>query len=611
MELFNQNLEFLHSENTLYSAAPPSLWNHQELQHKILSFYGECARSCCEKQVKLFLKHPQHLSMRFKTNNQSDYVHQILINKMNDKANKLGLKPNSKPQRGTIVILGLAAGYHIEALMKSINYSDIIILEPSMDMLSMASHHISFEKLQAECRNRGGSLHLIHSKRYEEFERALLSITQKIGSHIVSDISLYRHYSTPLFDHIYENFKIWRNRLASLWGFMEDELVGLSHTEKNSISHEITGHNNALSEFEDIPLVIVGNGPSLDNDIDYLIENRNSFLIASCGTSLNPLLNNNITPDFHIEMERLPCNLYIKEEQVRDPRMKDVVLVALNTVYPKYVNLFDHRMLFPKANDLGAHVYTQNTKQAGQLYNCNPTVTNMALASLTRMGFKNIVLVGCDYGYIDPTYHHSKHSAYFEDSSSLSQSVFSPEIETKGNFRQSIYTDRIYNESRLVQQSLIKSNKLVSVINSSDGAYIEGTLSQRLSDINPQKINKAAIMCEIRKYAQHHAPSPINAKNSIAQATNILFKLKQKINQTEHAPQMLALFAKELSKISYQPEYQASHYLLSGTFKYVTTTVASHINHLPLENQNEYFTYLKEVLMTSFDQALEKLSKTQ
>ncbi|QTL34199.1 motility associated factor glycosyltransferase family protein [Pseudoalteromonas viridis] len=611
MDLYKKNLEYFSAHNFHDTAKRMTDKCFPDIASETLNFYGNNPKACCEQQVKLFLEQPQHLSIHYKSNNLYDYTHQLMINQMNRVAAELGHKPNSVPQRGTLVVLGLAAGYHVELLCEAINYSDIIILEPSEEMQAMAASHIDFKRLETLCKERGGSFSLLHSDSYISFEQALIKLIERHGAHLVADISLYRHYSNPLFDEIFSQFKIWRNRLASLWGFLEDELVGFSHTLENSKHHQIDSHLESLSEFADLPLVIAGNGPSLDNDLEYLQKHQQHFLIASCGTSLNPLLNNNITPDFHIEMERFPSTFYIKEEQVRDTRMQDVTLIALNTVYPKYLGLFSNRIVFSKANDLGSHLYSQKNKKVIPLYNCNPTVTNMALASLTRLGFKNVILIGCDYGYIDPKYHHSKNSAYFDKSSTLSGSNYSAEIEVKGNFRQSVYTDRIYNESRLAQQRLVKNMPKVKVINCSDGAYIDGTITQRLNKISTTAIDKSILQKAISQYAQTHRPQPVAEGETLSQASNIVFKLKQKIRNSSCATQILRSITIELEQLVRKKEYRHSFYILSGTLKYIATAISSHINHLPKNNQDAYCSHLKQCLETHFDLMLERLNNTQ
>ena len=62
------------------------------------------------------------------------------------------------------------------------------------------------------------------------------------------------------------------------------------------------------------PVFVVGNGPSLDSSLAFLKKNSDDIIIISCGTAIRALLKNNIKPDLHIEMERIPELVPIMEE---------------------------------------------------------------------------------------------------------------------------------------------------------------------------------------------------------------------------------------------------------------------------------------------------------
>ncbi|ESP94716.1 motility associated factor glycosyltransferase family protein [Pseudoalteromonas luteoviolacea] len=607
MELFEQNLAYLkrYFPNPFYNRiCSKKLSQISEFQS---SFYGEHAEGKCYKQVDLFLQHPAHLSLSFSTNTY-EYTHQLCINNLNSIADNLGRKSNSKPQRGTLIVLGLGAGYHIPKLLSKIRYTDVIVVESSAEHYAMACQHINFAALHAECESRAGSINFFNIESYDQFLSEMKGLIDQNGVHLLSDISLYRHYSTPLTDQIFSEFKQWRNSFASMWGFLEDELLGLKHTSENRLNSTVSCHENVFSEFESFPVVIVGNGPSLDKSIDELKKQSDHAFIVSCGTSLAPLMKAGIKPDFHIEMERTSVNFEIKEAELVDPSNKDVVLIALSTVYPKLLTQFDNRIVFAKGNDLGAELANLSGDGCKALYHCNPTVTNMAVASFIRMGFKNIILLGCDYGYVDHQKHHSQLSSYYEPTNLLSNVNFDNEMKVKGNFRPFVYTSRIFNEARAAQERLLGYNPSATVTNTSDGAHIKGTQVANFEDLKFDKKSKYKLMPTVVAYASTHSGSQLNVGEYFNDACDKLRILKAQVGGADSITEVkgqLNRFIYELRKERQSFVYQL---LLCGSIKYIVATIASHINHLPLNVWSDYDVKVRIELSAMLDKLIYELT---
>nr|WP_275041934.1 6-hydroxymethylpterin diphosphokinase MptE-like protein [Pseudoalteromonas rubra] len=520
----------------------------------------------------------------------------------------MGWRPNSKPQRGTLIVLGSGAGYHISELLQHIHYSDVIVIEPHAEQWAMTCMHSNLYEIEHLCQQRNGTFSVLNCNEFAHFEQAFQQLIKQHGPQIVADVSVFRHYSHPLFDQILSEFKAWRNSALSMWGYVEDELMGLTHTQSNSQKHSIDSHSNVLAAYKDVPVVVVGNGPSLDKDIDYLKSVRERVLIASCGTALNALLHNEIVPDLQIEMERTPATFYLKQAQLTDPRLNNVVLVGLNTLYPTFVDQFAYRLLFAKGNDLGASVLATRDPALQPLFHCNPTVTNMATSALCRLGFHHLILLGCDYGYETPQQHHSQHSGYFNPDSALSLASFAAEFSVRGNFCDSVYTSRIYNESRLAQEALIRTQPQLRVDNASHGAYIQGAQSIALRDIPLTQQNLDALRDTLHAYASAHKPGSVDATTMLKAGAALLKHLQHTLKHSRSIPEIQSALTAVLQQLSSHPELAVSHVVLSGSIKYLNCQVASHINHLPAEKNQAYYTELQSCLDAFCTSVLTKLS---
>ncbi|MBQ4810846.1 motility associated factor glycosyltransferase family protein [Pseudoalteromonas luteoviolacea] len=571
------------------------------------NFYGSDAKKSCEEQVSLFLKHPTHLRLNYVSDNATKNAHQKCINALNLVAKELGCNPNSKPQRGTLIVLGLGAGYHIHKLLSLIHYTDVIVVESDIEQYATACANIDLNSIERECKKRHGSLTFFNPTSYEQLIDQLRAYVIKRGAHTLVDISLYRHYSTPLFDQVYTEFKQWRNNLASMWGFFEDELLGLTHSIENSKLCAVSSHENVFDSHSNIPVAVIGNGPSLDKNLKKLRQDSANMIIASCGTALGVLLKEGIIPDFHIEMERTPANYYLKERQLTDPRLKDVVLITLSTVFPKLINQFQHKIVFTKGNDLGSELFSNGLTAIKPLFHCNPTVTNMAAAALSRIGFNKLVLLGCDYGYVDPSAHHSQLSDYFNSASDLSQAKFDAELKVKGNFREYVYSSRIFNEARLAQEKLIKLTPTLDVSNTSDGALIIGAKPLDYDNIAIEASEKHKVMHDVFTYTQTAERARTSDIDLLGEAILFIKALKNTVQSALSIVDILNELNLAVQAL-YTSHNQINKLLLSGTIKYVAATIASHINHLPTNLWPQYVSKTRDYIDTMLAEVLQKLS---
>lgn len=87
--VFKYNLQFLASHISLEISQRVSCIPLSEVSALSYDIYGDSVKESCYSQVKIFLQHPQHLSMSLTTIEDSDYIHQKVINDLNFNANKL------------------------------------------------------------------------------------------------------------------------------------------------------------------------------------------------------------------------------------------------------------------------------------------------------------------------------------------------------------------------------------------------------------------------------------------------------------------------------------------------------------------------------------------
>lgn len=609
MELLKKNINEL---NKSYK----KLRKHKEFQETDFSvtsdshlydFYGSKNNlELCRNQVDLFFKKPTHRSMHYDNVINQEIGHQNFIGHANKIAQELGSRPTKKPRSAMLVVLGAGSGGHIPELLKHLDYHTIVIVEPNLDILSLLLNNLDICRLKEENKNLRDIYFIIQSKM-SSFKIELNNILKNSGYNSLSDVSLFRHYNTDLFDEIYNNFKSWRNDLASMWGFFEDEILSIKHTLENSKSHRFDGHFMLCNEVIETLPIIVGNGASLDSEISLLKKYHKNNIIVSCGTSLTTLLKNGIVPDIHVEVERTLLTYTLKAETLNDRRLKNTLLIGLNTLAPKMLSCFNYHLIFAKAHDSGT-LLINDLYEAIPLFHCNPTVTNLAAAALNRIGLKKQILVGCDYGYLNMANHHSKHSDYYNKKSQLNDVKYSQDIKVIGNFTPFVFSNRIYNGARLSIENLLRNEKGLQIYNTSNGAKVEGAIPVKLDDVINKNSNqrKSELLIELKNKAQLVKKEKIQLNFLCLERQRVeIKKIRDKIEQCTSMSSLMNVIEQKAKHL--EKNNTTTKLLLLGSLKYISTTISGHINRIPEENIETYFQKIKPLLVQNFNHYLNQL----
>lgn len=450
--------------------------------------YDNDPKASCLAQVDVFLKNPPcfDFEIPLKKDDLYKYEHEKVINEIYKKRRaELGVASPFYMQEGGqinfITVMGCGLGYHIEQLFKLFSVRSAYLFEPEPDVFYAMLHTVDISEWFACCDRLGGELTIKIGGNENEFVNDINLYFKREGYFNLPQMYLYRHYKSNKTTDAFKLINDLSYRYSSGWGFCEDEIIGISHTLANiSDNKAATLLENAKLNKKDLPVFIIGNGPSLDENLAYIKANQDNVVIISSGTSLKPLLNYGITPDMHVEQER-PKSIYQWVKKVGyEEILKEIPLICLNTVYPGILALFKKPYVMLKAGDAGTsfiHEYVSNKYL--ELFYCNPTVTNASTAGAVAMGFKNLYLFGLDYGFKSEEAHHAKGSIYQD----IEGFKMSGDFKVPANFGGEVYTRRVFDSSRGVLEMLLEQNPTVKCTNASDGAAIQLTTPCRFNKL--------------------------------------------------------------------------------------------------------------------------------
>ncbi|SKA62696.1 Protein of unknown function DUF115 [Succinivibrio dextrinosolvens DSM 3072] len=319
---------------------------------------------------------------------------------------------------------------------------------------------------------------------------------QSKGVFLSTSPFLLVHYSTEFNSEFSSIFINQPPKITSLLGFFDDYAFGISHGAYafSRENNHFVKKEEYLEKYKDIPVFVIGSGPSLDSDISFIQQNQDKAIIIPCGTAADSLFHTGIKPDFFANTERIPetCDVL---DSIPDPLFfEDVTLICSEVCHPLVQNRFKKAVVFGIKTE-PFFSYIQKMKEEilrniQDISNMNPLAGNMGVSSAATLGFRKIYLFGMDNGIkIENTQIHSNFASLYKKRGAPEVSEFRYECE--GNFGNKCKTNLRYLQAVsnirnvIVSNATLDPNNPLSVHNCSDGALIPNTNSvhsQELKD---------------------------------------------------------------------------------------------------------------------------------
>ena len=482
---------------------------HLNLKNKAGFIYPNNPQANSHKQVDLYFEAPIHFQYTpydgGKIEDKAKFLHQFHIMRIHNyfvENKKYAESAQALHQYiPTFIMLGIGLGYHLEKIFNEHDIDALFIYEPNEDIFYWALHIINFAPILEHFSETGRSISIEIGEESGQFINNIKKISNDLGYHLATRIYLYRHYNTKEIDAIFSRINQVIHRTFQGGGFFEDELISISHTLyniKNNPNILIKNKKKILTP--DRPAMIIGNGPSLDKEIEYIKENQNNYVIFSCGSALKALYKAGIIPDFQVEIERTKI-VYDWIKDIKDDEyLKKIILVGINALYPHSADFFSSFYWGLKKGDAGTNLIykTYGKDYFASFIHTNPTVVNGAFAIASYFNFSEVMLFAVDMGFKDPLHHHSKYSAYYEKSGEFYKEKEKIQMRVPGNFEKEVFTTLELEHSRFTLETQLKENENIKCFNTSDGAKIESSISKRSSDlkINSYLSNKKKLIKE-------------------------------------------------------------------------------------------------------------------
>ncbi|QBL09901.1 DUF115 domain-containing protein [Rheinheimera sp. D18] len=388
-------------------------------------------------------------------------------------------------QVNSLIIFGIALGRHLELLLQQHEVNNLYLCEPNTDFFYASLYVTDWAGVLETAEKNGRRIYLNIGGTGQEYFADFAEQFYHSGAYAIADTYMMTSYYTPALAQAVRMLRSQLRVILALGEYFDHVRYGIAHT-----AHSMQANHHFLKKLatlpvhaaQNIPVFIVGNGPSLDDCIEYIREYRDKVMLISCGTALKALYTLGIKPDIHAEIEQ-NRSTYDWVTQVPDrDYLKSIKLLSVNGIHPDTAALFQDVYLVFKEGEASTVLFQSTLKQAGfdteALEFAYPTVSNLVVNFVLKTGFKHIYLFGVDLGYANVSQHHSKHSAYYKaDGKELYnyKKVHGDGIPIPGNFQPTVYTKPEFDVSRrLIEDVIAAHQQKTDVYNCSNGARISG-----------------------------------------------------------------------------------------------------------------------------------------
>lgn len=481
-----------------------------------LAVYGDEPYLICETLVKEFME--KGALSKFSFSNEANplgFIHVEYLNKLDIYLDELKLREEiltQVPQEvPTGLVFGTGLGYHLGYLYENCKIGTMFLFEPDLDLFYASLFCFDWASLLQYLHQENLGLHILLGQDEDTIAKDFSAAIHSRGSFLIANAFSMWGYQNEKIKKIMKVVQQEFHQLVMGWGFFDDNLIALSHTISNierGVPFLKNGHTIKLENHR-VPVFVIGNGPSLDESLDFIKNNKEYAILIACGSAISALHKVGIRPDIYVATERTKI-VYDFLINLNDPDyLQEVLFFSTDVIHPDCSTLFKHSVLVFKRMEPGVQLcqtHFPESRGFTALGGVNPMVGNIGVSVPIQLGFKNIYFFGLDNGYKDKGHHHSKFSSYYNNKKSAEalgrlmygDSSDNKQWEREGNFGGKVISNAMFDSSRRVIEQVLTNNESVQCFNCSNGAKIAGARPLPINEIKlSQPVDKIVIINDI------------------------------------------------------------------------------------------------------------------
>ncbi len=318
------------------------------------------------------------------------------------------------------VILGLAGGYHISALLKRFPDALVIVLELDKNNIDFLSKIPEVSKILGDNRVFAVPLAFLSEeikKRYIPQLHGSLSVAslRSWATIFEKEKKIAEKQIQNALDAIKADFSV-QSHFASLW--QRNIFLNLKTASEDFFGEEIFE-----ARFMNKTAAIIAAGPSFDETAEKLKKERENYFVITTDTAFSALFERNIFADAVVSVD----GQTVSTSHFLHPLSKKTLFVldlcAQNAVARKAKKMGAKVIFCETAHPLSSYANIFSNGAFLSLEAGSGTVTIAAVSLAVTMGFKKIEFFGADFSYSHTPY---TRGTYLDSQFSLSESRLSP-----------------------------------------------------------------------------------------------------------------------------------------------------------------------------------------
>lgn len=419
------------------------------------------------------------------------------------------------------IFLGTLEGRHIPKIAKKIDAKIYLVCERNLEIFRLSLFTVDYTIL-----GKKGVIFSIMDNQIDESNKIFNFLNINIFNNYLLKFSTTNINIDKYVDNVL-NSLLMSN--PTVYDYNRGLYVHLNRTL------ECLGNNNLkillfdkikekCNFFENIPILYLAAGPSLDENLDWIRKNQNKFFIVTIGAAFKKLLNNNIRIDMITTLDEQE---FLSTMQFDDDSIskisKDTIIIAsaitseniLKKLYKK--NLFIYEVFMP---------FYKNSRAFSGF-----SIGEITLNILLNMNAKEIYLIGLDLALNQITGNtHSDGSgsgtSVLDLNKDQERNIFDYRnalLKVKGNFLEEVYTTPIFYSSIKSLEIILSKKENTQIYNlSTHGAYFENTKCLEIEKL------KANMLTDVSNKNQELIYF-LTQNSDIEVSTEILDSLKKEI----------------------------------------------------------------------------------
>ena len=381
------------------------------------------------------------------------------------------------------IFLGTLLGRHIPRIAKKVNAESYLVLERNLEIFRLSLFTVDYTILAEK-----GVVFSIMDKYLDEEKRVQDFIKNDLFNNYMikfstTSINIDKYIDTLNTALILINNSSQYTYTRYLYS-LANRITKILEKEYNILQMNKIQEN--LNFFNDLPILYIAAGPSLDENIDWIRANQNKFFIVTIGAAYKKLIANEIKIDMITTLDE---DIILEKIQFDDENVskidKDTIILASIKTNEKILKKFNQNNLF--LYEISIAFFKNNIMFEGY------SIGELTLDILLKMNAKKIYLIGLDLALNQET-----GESHFLGSSSITnkfdlkkdeiKDTFSLDdtVKVKGNFLDEVTTiSMFYNSIKALEDIVSEKDIQITIYNlSSHGAYFKNTIPLKTEEIN-------------------------------------------------------------------------------------------------------------------------------